>query len=95
MPDEKDKKEEESMPQPRWDVMTECYEGMNKVFIESVEKNNLSIFERKVIIMMLDNIVELDKTHSMIGYLQYLATQQTHDADHGPIGIKGKDDIYK
>lgn len=79
------KHEDDDLPSPRWDVITHTYEDMNAVYVKSVEDNKLSVFERKIIMMMLDNSVELDKINSMMGFLM----------SKGYHTIKGNKDIYR
>ena len=81
-------KDEDDLPSPRWDVITHTYEDMNEVYIKSVETNKLSVFERKIIMMMLDNSVELDKINSMMGFLMSKGYHTTADT-------KGNKDIYR
>jgi len=77
------------LPSPRWDVITSLYESMNEVYIKGVEKEQMSVFERKILVMMFENSVDFDKLYSMLGYM---SEKQVGDK---PIGIKGAQDIYK
>lgn len=97
MPDEEKKtdithEDKEPIPVPRWKLMEDVYEGMNKVLDDNIKQHSLSIFERKVIMMMLDNNVELDKTNSMLGFLFQRASEQQ---DKTNVSIKGKEGIYR
>ena len=76
------------LPSPRWEVITALYEGMNDVYVKGVEKEEMSVFERKIVIMMFENSVEFDKLYSMLGYM---SEKQTGDTTP----IKGSQDIYK
>ena len=76
MSEEKDKKEEAKpdVPEPRWNVINELYDGFDKVLGDKQDDEKLTFFEIQASIMMLTEKVNQEKLNM---YLQYLKDEKT------------------
>tara|TARA_Y100001949_G_scaffold20199_1_gene14410 strand:+ start:271 stop:516 length:246 start_codon:yes stop_codon:yes gene_type:complete len=72
MPEEDKKKE--GTPEPRWNIITEMYNGFDKVLGEREEDKDLTFFEIQASILMLTEKVNQEKLNM---YLQYLKDEKT------------------
>jgi len=74
---EKNDKEEEKkddVPEPRWNVINELYNGFDKVLGERDEDEKLTFFEIQASIMMLSEKVNQEKMNL---YMQYMKDEHS------------------
>ena len=71
MSEEKDKKEEvkPDVPEPRWNVINELYDGFDKVLGDKQDDEKLTFFEIQASIMMLNEKVHQEKLNMYMAYL--------------------------
>ena len=71
MSEEKDKKEEKisDVPEPRWNIINEIFNGFDKVLGEKEEDKDLTFFDIQASILMLNEKVHQEKLNMYMAYL--------------------------
>ena len=82
MSEEKDKKEEETpnVPEPRWKVISEIFDGFDKVLGAREDDEKLTFFEIQSSIMMLTEKVNQEK---MSLFMQYTKDEHSRKLPDG------------
>ena len=72
MSEEKDKKEEAKpdVPEPRWNIINEIFDGFDKVLGDKQDDEKLTFFEIQASIMMLTEKVNQEKLSLFMQYVK-------------------------
>ena len=72
MSEEKDKVEEKKpdVPEPRWNIINEIFDGFDKVLGDKQDDEKLTFFEIQASIMMLNEKVNQEKLQMFMQYMK-------------------------
>lgn len=72
MSEEKDKVEEKKpdVPEPRWNIINEIFDGFDKVLGDKQDDEKLTFFEIQASIMMLSEKVNQEKLQMFMQYMK-------------------------